>query len=61
MIDRADTEFAEAGVAHRIVISHVPFTQIERAPFDIEQGTYRPARIIPSSVAAFCWKMGLSV
>ena len=41
VIDRADTEFAEAGVAHRIAISHVPFTQIERAPFDIEQDTYR--------------------
>lgn len=40
VIARADMEFAEAGVAHRIVISHVPFTQIERAPFDIEQDTY---------------------
>lgn len=41
VIDRADTEFAEAGVAHRIAISHVPFTQIERAPFDFKQDTYR--------------------
>ena len=33
-------EYKADGVEHRIVISHVPFTQIDEAPFDIEQDLY---------------------
>ena len=40
VIANAEKEYAAAGVEHRVVISHVPFTQIDRAPFDIEQEIY---------------------
>lgn len=40
VIANAEREYNANGVEHRIVVSHVPFTQIDRDPFDIEQETY---------------------
>ena len=40
MIKNAKEEYDSDGVKHRIVLSHVPFTQIDAEPFDIEQSTY---------------------
>ncbi len=40
VISDAGKEYLAEGVDHRIVISHVPFTQIDRDPFNIEQETY---------------------
>ena len=36
----ANREYRADGIAHRIVISHVPFTEIDHDPFDIEQDIY---------------------
>ena len=33
--------YNENGIEHKIVISHIPFTYIQKAPFDIEQELYR--------------------
>ena len=33
--------YNENGIEHIIVISHIPFTYIQKAPFDIEQELYR--------------------
>lgn len=41
VLKNAEDEYAAEGVKHRIVLSHVPFTQIDEEPFDIEQDTYR--------------------
>ena len=40
LIANAAQEYLADGVEHRVVISHVPFTQISQEPFDIEQDTY---------------------
>ena len=40
VIRRASEEYAAEGVTKRVVISHVPFTQHFRAPFNIEEDTY---------------------
>ena len=40
VIENAESEYKAEGVEHRIVVSHVPFTQIDHDPFDIEQETY---------------------
>jgi hypothetical protein len=40
VITHASEEYAAEGVANRIVISHIPFTQVDKPPFDIEQDTY---------------------
>lgn len=40
VIQNAEKEYAAPGVKNRIVISHNPFTQIHRHPFDIEQQLY---------------------
>ena len=40
VIANAENEYAAKGVEHRVVVSHVPFTQIDHDPFDIEQETY---------------------
>ena len=40
IIRNAKKEYNAPGVEHRIVISHVPFTQIDRDPFNIEQKIY---------------------
>lgn len=34
-------EYNAEGVEHRIVVSHVPFSYIQKPPFDIEQDIYR--------------------
>jgi len=34
-------EYNEEGIKHKIVISHVPFSYIQKPPFDIEQELYR--------------------
>ena len=36
-----DGEYNADGIEHRIVISHVPFSHIQKPPFDIEQELYR--------------------
>lgn len=41
IIANEDREYAAVGVKHRLVISHIGFTHIARAPFDIEQKTYK--------------------
>lgn len=40
VIAHASEEYAAEGVTNRIVISHIPFTQVDKPPFDIEQETY---------------------
>ena len=40
VIVNAEKEYNANGVEHRIVVSHVPFTEIDHDPFDIEQETY---------------------
>lgn len=40
VIRRADEEYLAEGVKHRVVISHVPFSQVFRHPFYIEQDIY---------------------
>ena len=40
VIANAKQEYLADGVEHRVVISHVPFTQIIDPPFDIEQDLY---------------------
>ena len=40
IIANAEREYAADGVSHKIVISHIPFTHINEAPFDIEQELY---------------------
>ena len=40
VIANAKKEYHAPGVEHRIVISHVPFSEIIRPPFDIEQEIY---------------------
>ena len=40
IISNADREYASAGVKTRLVVSHVPFSERNRAPFDIEEETY---------------------
>ena len=41
IVKNADKEYLAPGVKHRIVISHIPFSYIQPAPFDIEQDIYR--------------------
>ena len=41
IVKNADKEYNAEGVEHRIVISHIPFSYIQPAPFDIEQDIYR--------------------
>ena len=40
IIENAEKEYAAEGVTHKLVISHIPFTHINEAPFDIEQELY---------------------
>lgn len=40
IIENAANEYAAEGVRHRIVLSHIPFTQSFEPPFNIEQDTY---------------------
>ena len=40
VIENAENEYLAEGVHHRLVISHIPFTYIQRPPFDIEQELY---------------------
>jgi len=40
VIANADTEYNAPGVKYRLVVSHVPFTHVQPAPFDIEQELY---------------------
>lgn len=40
IIENADREYAAEGVTHKLVISHIPFTHIDKFPFDIEQELY---------------------
>jgi len=40
VIENAENEYKAEGVEHRLVISHIPFTHIQRPPFDIEQELY---------------------
>lgn len=40
IIANAEKEYLAKGVEHRVVISHVPFTQNFAEPFDIERETY---------------------
>ena len=41
VVARAGEEYAAPGVTRRLVVCHVPFSQVLEAPFDIEQDTYR--------------------
>ena len=46
-----DNEYNADGVKYRLVISHVPFTYIQPAPFDIEQELYAEwARLIGAGI-----------
>ena len=38
---KADQEYAAEGVVTRLVISHIPFTEKNSPPFDIEEDIYR--------------------
>ena len=40
IIENADREYAADGVIHKLVISHIGFTYIDKFPFDIEQELY---------------------
>lgn len=40
VIANADTEYNAPNVKHKLVISHIPFTHIQKPPFDIEQELY---------------------
>ncbi len=40
VIADADREYLAPGVQYRLVISHVPFSEVAPAPFDIEQDIY---------------------
>lgn len=40
IIENAEREYAAEGVTHKLVISHIPFTHIDKFPFDIEQDLY---------------------
>ncbi len=40
VIANADKEYAAEGVKHKLVISHIAFTHIDKPPFDIEQELY---------------------
>ena len=40
IIENAEREYAAEGVTHKLVISHIPFTHINKFPFDIEQELY---------------------
>ncbi len=40
VIKNAKSEYLAEGVKYRLIMSHVPFTHILPAPFDIEQDTY---------------------
>ena len=51
VIANGNKEYAAPGVKHRLIISHVPFTYIHKAPFDIEQEIYREwTRLIGENV-----------
>ena len=39
-ISRKGEEYDAAGVDHKIIISHKPFTHVQQPPFDIEQDIY---------------------
>ena len=41
VIANADQEYAEEGVTTRLVLSHIPFTEKNEPPFDIEEDIYR--------------------
>ena len=40
VIENKANEYEADGVKHKLVISHIPFTFIDRPPFDIEQELY---------------------
>ena len=40
VIENAEREYAAEGVKHKLVISHIAFTYIDKYPFDIEQELY---------------------
>lgn len=40
VIANADSEYNAEGVKHRLVVSHIGFTHIDKPPFDIEQELY---------------------
>ena len=40
VIKNAELEYNADGVTHKLVISHIPFTHINEAPFNIEQELY---------------------
>lgn len=40
VIANADKEYGAEGVKHKLVISHIGFTRIDKPPFDIEQELY---------------------
>lgn len=40
VIANAENEYAAEGVKHKLVISHIGFTHIDKYPFDIEQELY---------------------
>lgn len=41
VVAHADEEYAAVGVTRRLVVCHVPFSQVLEPPFDIEQDLYR--------------------
>ncbi len=41
IIANADKTFRAPGIAHTFILSHMPFTRIDGAPFNIEQDIYR--------------------
>lgn len=41
VIENAENEYLAEGVKYRLVISHIPFTMIQKVPFDIEKELYK--------------------
>lgn len=41
IVKNSECEYKAEGVEHKIVVSHIPFSYIQPAPFDIEQDIYR--------------------
>ncbi len=41
IIDRADSEYKAKGIRHKIIVSHNPFSEQLKPPFNIEEDIYR--------------------
>ncbi len=51
VIKNAENEYGAQGVKYKMVICHVPFTQVTKPPFDIEQDIYKEwAKLIGENI-----------